>query len=65
MRVVLRVACVLVSVTFATWYAYLTVCSITYWLLMMDYLSVSLFYISVLSPYFAHFVAHFIISRVV
>jgi len=32
---------------------------------MMDYVSVSLFYISVLSPYFAHFVAHFISWHVV
>ena len=34
-------------------------------LLMVDYVSVSLFYISVSSPYFAHFVAHFISSHVV
>jgi len=34
-------------------------------LLMMDYVSVSLFYISVSSAYFAHFVAHFISSYVV
>jgi len=32
---------------------------------MMDYVSVSLFYISVSSAYFAHFVAHFISSYVV
>jgi len=32
---------------------------------MMDCVSVSLFYISVSSPYFAHFVAHFISSHVV
>ena len=43
-----------------TWQAYLTVCSITCYLLMMDYVSVSLFYISISSPYFAHFVARFI-----
>jgi len=32
-------------------------------MLMMDYVSVTLFYISVSSPYFAHFVTHFISSR--
>ena len=31
----------------------------------MDYVSVSLFYISVSSPYFAHFVANFISPHVV
>jgi len=38
-----------------------------YYLLLVDdgLVSISLFYISVSSPYFAHFVAHFIISRVV
>ena len=34
-------------------------------MLIMDRVSVSLFYISVSSPYFAHFVAHFISSHVV
>jgi len=32
---------------------------------MMDYVSVSSFYIPVSSPYFAHFVAHFIALHVV
>ena len=40
-------------------------CSITCYLLMVDYVSASLFYISVSSTYFAHFVAHFTISHVV
>jgi len=43
---------------------YLTVCSITCYLLMVDYVSVILFFISVSSAYFAHFVARFISSHV-
>jgi len=40
---------------FCEWRACLPV---TCYLLMMNYVSVSLFYISVSSSYFAHFVAH-------
>ena len=65
--VVLRVACMFTglpeSVSFGA--CYLTVCDITCYLLMVDYVSVSLFCISVSSAHFAHFVANFISSHVV
>jgi len=56
-------ACLPESVSFGA--CYLTVCSITCYLLMVDYVSVSLFCISVPSAYFAHLVAHFTSSHVV
>jgi len=63
-RVVLRVACMFTGISkFRS--CYLTVCSITCYLLMVDYVSESLFCISVSSAYFTHFVAHFIRSHVV
>ena len=58
-RVVLRVACVFTGISNFRYIVGPFDCS----LLMMDYVSVSLFFISVLSAYFAHFVAHFISSR--
>jgi len=56
-------ACLPESVSFGA--CYLTVCSITCYLLMVDYVSVILFFISVSTAYFAHFVARFISSHVV
>ena len=59
----MRVACVFTSISNFRYMVGLFDCSITYYLLMMDYVSISLFYISLLSPYFAHFVAEFISSH--
>jgi len=63
--VVLRVACVFTSISNFRYMVGLFDCSISYYLLMMDYVSISLFYNSLSSPYFAHFVAEFISSHVV